>query len=73
MTTARVFMHGNSQAVRLPKEFRVVDDEVEILRVGQVIVLRPKRYTCDDVLRSVARFKGTFTRDQDDDQDRRGR
>lgn len=44
MTTARVFKSGNSQAVRLPKEFRFKSDEVEIFRRGQEIVLkeRPK-------------------------------
>ena len=41
MTTARVFQSGNSQAVRLPKEFRVDTDELEIFRRGDEIVLRP--------------------------------
>ena len=30
MRTAKVFMSGNSQAVRLPKEFRLEGDEVYI-------------------------------------------
>ncbi len=41
MTVARVFQSGNSQAVRLPKEFRFDVDEVEILRRGDEVVLRP--------------------------------
>lgn len=40
MTTARVFKSGNSQAVRLPKEFRVHGSELEIFRRGDEIVLR---------------------------------
>jgi antitoxin VapB len=40
MTTARVFKSGNSQAVRLPKEFRLNSQEVEIFRRGNEIVLR---------------------------------
>lgn len=40
MTKARVFQSGNSQAVRLPKEFRVVARELEIYRRGDEIVLR---------------------------------
>lgn len=40
MTTARVFKSGNSQAVRLPKEFRVTSKELEIFRRGEEIVLR---------------------------------
>jgi len=39
--TTRVFRSGNSQAVRLPAEFRIDADEVQILRRGQEIVLRP--------------------------------
>ena len=39
MATARVFKSGNSQAVRLPKEFRFASDEVEIFRRGNEVVL----------------------------------
>jgi len=42
MSTARVFRSGNSQAVRLPKQFRVKSEEVEIFRRGNEIVLREK-------------------------------
>src|SRR3954469_5320372 len=42
MATARVFRSGNSQAVRLPKQFRVRGAEVEIFRRGDEIVLREK-------------------------------
>jgi antitoxin VapB len=41
MPTAKVFKSGNSQAVRLPKEFRFDADEVEIFRRGEEVVLRP--------------------------------
>lgn len=40
MTYARIFQSGNSQAVRLPKEFRFDTDQVEIFRQGNDIVLR---------------------------------
>ncbi|WP_445369015.1 antitoxin [Methylomonas sp. BW4-1] len=40
MTYARIFQSGNSQAVRLPKEFRFNADRVEIFRRGDKIVLR---------------------------------
>ena len=40
MATARVFQSGNSQAVRLPKKFRVKSKELEIFRRGDEIVLR---------------------------------
>ncbi|QFY44298.1 AbrB/MazE/SpoVT family DNA-binding domain-containing protein [Candidatus Methylospira mobilis] len=40
MAYARVFQSGNSQAVRLPKEFRFKTGKVEIFRRGNEIVLR---------------------------------
>ena len=40
MTYARVFQSGNSQAVRLPKEFRFSADRVEIFRRGDEVILR---------------------------------
>ncbi len=42
MSYARIFQSGNSQAVRLPKEFRFKTDKVEIFRRGNEIVLREK-------------------------------
>ncbi|MGH9498014.1 MAG: antitoxin [Terriglobales bacterium] len=43
MSIARVFQSGNSQAVRLPKQFRVKSKEVEIFRRGDEIVLRERK------------------------------
>ena len=40
MAFARIFQSGNSQAVRLPKEFRLSVNQVEIFRRGDEIVLR---------------------------------
>lgn len=40
MTYARIFQSGNSQAIRLPKEFRLKVDRVEIFRRGEEIILR---------------------------------
>ena len=39
MDTAKVFMTGRSQAVRLPKAFRFECDEVCIRRVGSMVVM----------------------------------
>ena len=41
MQTAKVFWSGRSQAVRLPKHFRVEGREVRITRRGNAIVLEP--------------------------------
>ena len=43
MPKARIFRSGNSQAVRLPKEFRFDVKEVEILRRGEEVVLRKQK------------------------------
>ena len=42
MSTAKVFRSGNSQAVRLPKQFRLKSKEVEIYRRGDELILREK-------------------------------
>jgi antitoxin VapB len=45
MATAKVFKSGNSQALRLPRQFRFDGTEVEIFRRGDEIVLREKPRT----------------------------
>ena len=40
MATTKVFRSGNSQAVRIPRQFQFDSKEVEILRRGNEIVLR---------------------------------
>jgi antitoxin VapB len=52
MAVAKVFQSGNSQAVRLPKEFRFDEDEVVIKKVGDAVMLFPKRYS-QDVLKEA--------------------
>jgi len=39
--TAKLFMHGRSQAVRLPKEFRLPGKEVHVRRIGDAVLLEP--------------------------------
>lgn len=41
MATAKVFWTGRSQAVRLPKEFRIDADTVSIRKDGHRIILEP--------------------------------
>ena len=40
---AKIFMHGRSQAVRLPKEFRFPGKEVRVTKVGDRVILEPLR------------------------------
>jgi len=39
--TAKLFRHGRSQAVRLPKAFRLPGTEVRVTRVGRGVLLEP--------------------------------
>jgi len=39
--TAKLFMHGRSQAVRLPKECRFEGKEVKVTKVGDRVILEP--------------------------------
>ncbi|WP_028312236.1 antitoxin [Derxia gummosa] len=41
METAKLFWSGRSQAVRLPKEFRIEGSEVRIRRHGAAVILEP--------------------------------
>jgi antitoxin VapB len=41
MQTAKLFWSGRSQAVRLPKEFRLPGNEVRIRRRGNAVILEP--------------------------------
>jgi antitoxin VapB len=56
MATAKLFQHGGSQAVRLPKDFRFEGTEVEIEKRGDEVVLRPTSKPQLKTLTDVARF-----------------
>ena len=60
MTTAKVFMTGRSQAVRLPKEFRFEGTEVEIFRRGDEVILREKPVTEDRLFKVLAQMPNDF-------------
>lgn len=45
--TAKLFMHGRSQAVRLPKAFRLPGREVRVTRVGDGVLLQPLKPDVD--------------------------
>ena len=55
MTTAKIFQHGGSQAVRLPKAFRFSGSEVLIEKHGDEVVLRPVTHTKFKSFTEIAR------------------
>ena len=74
MATARVFRSGNSQAVRLPKQFRVKTKELEISRRGDEIILREKRGSMAQAFHLLASLPKDFSvrRGKDKPQKRKG-
>lgn len=60
MDTAKLFVTGRSQAVRLPKEFRFDGDEVFIKRVGDAVVLLP-RHGWRTLFDALDQFEPGFT------------
>ncbi|MBD5130405.1 MAG: AbrB/MazE/SpoVT family DNA-binding domain-containing protein [Ruminococcaceae bacterium] len=60
MKTARVFMSGGSQAVRLPKEYRFDCDELIVSKVGEVITLTPKKRALDLFKEGIEGFTDDF-------------
>ncbi|TXH75438.1 MAG: antitoxin [Thiothrix sp.] len=73
LTTTRVFMSGNSQAVRIPREFQFDVDEVEIFRRGDEIVLRKRPRNLAEAFEHIPRMPEDFMadgREQDLQQER---
>jgi antitoxin VapB len=59
MSVAKVFWTGRSQAVRLPKEFRLDVDEVRVRRHGEQLIFEPK----SDDWGWLDRISGSFSED----------
>ena len=53
---ARLFTHGRSQAVRLPKEFRLPGDRVRVRHVGNGVLLEPIASDVDAWFAELDRF-----------------
>ena len=66
MKTARVFKSGNSQAVRLPKEFKLDVTEVQVFRKNGDLVLRPLKKTWQDYFDRGRRFSADFPESVED-------
>jgi antitoxin VapB len=61
--TAKLFMHGRSQAVRLPKDCRFEGKEVKVTKVGDKVILEPAREGPFDVDAWYARLDALGARD----------
>lgn len=60
MKTAKLFRNGQSQAVRLPKEFRIEGTEVFIRKCGNVVMLIPAHASWDNLFQGIRKFSPDF-------------
>jgi len=60
MEIAKLFQNGSSQAVRLPKAFRLPGDEVKIFKQGNRVILEPMETTWDELFESLNEFPEDF-------------
>ena len=71
MPVAKIFRSGNSQAVRLPKQFRFKEKEVEIFRRGDEVVLREKPKNLAKAFYLIASLPEDIERPKDDPPQKR--
>jgi antitoxin VapB len=60
MKVARLFKNGQSQAVRLPKEFRFEGDKVFVKKFGNGVLLLPENDTWDPLFEGLKLFTDDF-------------
>ena len=60
MDTAKIFENGKSQAVKLPKAYRLKGKEVYITKLGDAIILLPKKNKWDSLISSLDKFTNDF-------------
>lgn len=64
MRTTTIFTNGQSQAVRIPKEFRLGGKQVYIKREGNCIILIPMDNPWESLLNAVGKFSDDFMEDR---------
>ncbi len=64
--TAKIFLNGRSQAIRLPKDFRFEGKEVFITKVGDKVILSPKPDSWTDFFMSGEKADPDFMKDRID-------
>ena len=65
MKTAKLFVNGRSQAVRLPKECRLPGTDVYVKKYGGMVILFPKRNPWSTLVKSLDHFSDDFMADRD--------
>lgn len=61
MTTAKLFPNGQSQAIRIPKEFRFENQsEVFIAKEGEALIIFPKSSKFNILFNALDQFSDDF-------------
>jgi antitoxin VapB len=60
MDTAKLFQSGNSQAIRLPKAYRLPGKKVYLKRMGNAIIVLPENQAWQPLLESLSEFDEDF-------------
>ncbi|QQO07576.1 type II toxin-antitoxin system antitoxin VapB [Breznakiella homolactica] len=63
MQTAKLFTNGRSQAVRLPKDYQFIGEDVYIQKVGDAVILFPKDKDWEIFLDGLNSFSDDFLAD----------
>ena len=63
MPTTKVFKNGNSQAVRIPKEYQFDEDEVHINKIGSTRIITPVSDVWATVRRAIEEMPEDFMQD----------
>ena len=69
MQTAKLFVNGRSQAVRLPKEYRFPGDEVYIKAYQGIVMLLPKDSPWASLVDSLGRFSDDYMAERSQPQE----
>ena len=64
MQSAKLFLNGRSQAVRLPKEFQFSGDDVLIQKVGDAVILLPHNKSWEIFLHGLNSFTDDFMKEE---------
>ena len=63
METAKIFVNGRSQAIRLPKDYRFSVNEVSINKIGEVVIIMPKKSKWNSFAKAIDMFSDDYMKD----------
>lgn len=65
METVKIFKSGNSQAVRIPKKYRLKDSEAYLRYVDGMLIIIPKSNNLETLKESIKMFSSDFMSERD--------